>query len=224
MPSGPLRNGESRTFPIGNRRLIAYTPARMFTGIIEKSARVIGVIGGPKFVRLTVAVDWTDVRLGESVAVNGVCLTVAEFTPGALHFDVVLETLNKTNLGIVKSGDEVHVERSLRVGDRVDGHFVQGHVDGVATLLDQTSDEREWRLTCRCQPALSKFLAPKGSIALDGVSLTIAAVKDDEFQVVLIPTTVTLTALTRRPVGWPFNIEADIISKTVVSWLERQRA
>jgi riboflavin synthase len=195
----------------------------MFTGIIEKSARVIGVIGGPKFVRLTVAADWADVRLGESVAVNGVCLTVAEFAPGELHFDVVMETLNKTNLSIIKSGDEVHVERSLRVGDRIDGHFVQGHVDGVAALLEQTSDEREWRLKCRCPPALSKFLAPKGSIALDGVSLTIAAVNGDEFEVALIPTTITLTALTRRPIGWPFNVEADIISKTVVSWLERQR-
>jgi riboflavin synthase len=196
----------------------------MFTGIVEKSARVIGVIGGPKFVRLTLAVDWSDVRLGESVAVNGVCLTVAEFAPGELHFDVVMETLNKTNLSIIKSGDEVHVERSLRVGDRIDGHFVQGHVDGIATLLDQRSDEREWRLRCQCPPVLAGFLVPKGSVALDGVSLTIAAVSGTEFEVALIPTTVTLTALARRPIGWPFNLEADIISKTVVSWLERQRA
>jgi riboflavin synthase len=195
----------------------------MFTGIVEKSARIIGVIGAPKFVRLTIAVDWTDVRLGESVAVNGVCLTVAEFTPGQLHFDVVMETLNKTNLSILKSGDEVHVERSLRAGDRIDGHFVQGHVDGVATLLEQRSDDREWRLRCQCPPALAGFLVPKGSVALDGVSLTIAAVSGNEFEVALIPTTVTLTALARRPVGWPFNLEADIISKTVVSWLERQR-
>jgi riboflavin synthase len=195
----------------------------MFTGIVEKSARVIGVIGGPKFVRLTLAADWDDSRLGESVAVNGVCLTVAELAPGQLHFDVVSETLSKTNLGIVKPGDEVHVERSLRAGDRIDGHFVQGHVDGTATLLEQRSNEREWRLVCRCPPGLSKFLAPKGSVALDGVSLTVAAVDGDDFEVALVPTTVTLTALARRPVGWPFNLEADIISKTVVSWLERRQ-
>ena len=215
-------NAESETFPIGNARGIAYTSEHMFTGIVEKSARVIGVIGGPKFVRLTLAADWNDVRLGESVAVNGVCLTVAGQPPGELHFDVVTETLRKTNLGIVKAGDEVHVERSMRVGDRVDGHFVLGHVDGVATLVEQRSDEREWRLVCRCQPTVSKFLAPQGSIALDGVSLTVAAVNGDDFEVALIPTTVTLTALARRPVGWPFNLEADIISKTVVSWLERR--
>ena len=195
----------------------------MFTGIVEKSARAIGVVGGPKFVRLTLASDWTDVRIGESVAVNGVCLTVAELAPRELHFDVVTETLGKTNLGLVKAGDEVHVERSLRAGDRIDGHFVQGHVDGVATLLEQRSNEKEWRLVCRCPPALSKFLAPKGSVALDGVSLTIAAVNGDDFEVALIPTTVTLTALARRPVGWPFNLETDIISKTVVSWLERRQ-
>jgi riboflavin synthase len=196
----------------------------MFTGIVEKSARVLGVVGGPKFSRLVIAADWDDVRLGESVAVNGVCLTVAEQSPGQLDFDVVQETLRRTNLGLLQKGDEAHVERSLRVGDRLDGHFVQGHIDGTAQLLEQRSDDREWRLRCQCPPDLVKFLAPKGSVCLDGVSLTLAAVDGDQFEVALIPTTVNLTALARRPVGWPFNLETDIISKTVVSWLERQRA
>ena len=195
----------------------------MFTGIVERSARVLGVVGGPKFSRLVIAADWTDVKLGERVAVNGVCLTVAEQSPGQLDFDVVQETLRRTNLGLLRKGDEAHVERSLRVGDRLDGHFVQGHVDGTAQLLEQRSDEREWRLRCQCPPYLSKFLAPKGSVCLDGVSLTLAAVDGNEFEVALIPTTVNLTALARRPVGWPFNLETDIISKTIVSWLERQR-
>ena len=194
----------------------------MFTGIVEKAVKVVAVADGPKFRRLTLAADWPDVRLGESVAVNGVCLTVAEIAPGELHFDVVTETLGKTNLGLVKAGDEVHVDRSLRAGDRIDGHFVQGHVDGVATLLEQRSDEKEWRLVCRCPPALSKFLAPKGSVALDGVSLTIAAVNGDDFEVALIPTTLSRTTLGDRAVGWPFNFEADVIAKTVVSWLERR--
>ena len=196
----------------------------MFTGIVEKTARVIGVVPGPKFNRLNLAADWDDVRVGESVAVNGVCLTVAELSPGQLSFDVVQETLRHTNLGLLAAGDEAHVERSLRVGDRLDGHFVQGHVDGTAQLLEMRSDEREWRLRCQCPPDLAKFLSPKGSVCLDGVSLTLAAVTGNEFEVALIPTTVTLTALARRPVGWPFNLETDIISKTVVSWLERQRA
>lgn len=195
----------------------------MFTGIVEKSARIIGVVGGPKFTRLNVATDWTDVRLGESIAVNGACLTVAEVSPGELCFDVVQETLARTNLGLLRAGDAVHVERALRVGDRLDGHFVQGHVDGTAKLLEQRSDEKEWRLRCQCPPDLAKFLSPKGSVCLDGVSLTLAAVEGVEFEVALIPTTVSLTALANRPVGWPFNLETDIISKTIVSWLERQQ-
>ena len=195
----------------------------MFTGIIEKTARVIGVSAGPKFVRLVLAADWPDVRLGESVAVNGVCLTVAEIAPGELMFDVVQETLRRTNLGLLKAGDEVHVERSLRAGDRIDGHFVQGHVDGPATLVEQVSNEREWRLKCKAAPDLAKFLAPKGSVCLDGVSLTVASLHGDEFEVALIPTTVAITHLARRPIGWPFNFEADIISKTVVAHLERRQ-
>jgi riboflavin synthase len=196
----------------------------MFTGIVEKTVRVIGVADGPKFNRLTLAVDWDDVKVGDSVAVNGVCLTVAERAPGQLAFDVVQETLRRTNLKLLQGGGEVHVERSLRVGDRIDGHFVQGHVDGTALLLEQLTDDREWRLRCQVPPELAVYLVPKGSVCLDGVSLTLAAVRGNEFEVALIPTTVSLTALARRSPGWPFNIETDVISKTVVAWLERQRA
>ena len=196
----------------------------MFTGIVEKTVRVIGVADGPKFKRVTLATSWDDVKDGESVAVNGVCLTVAQRSPGELGFDVVQETLDKTNLKLLGPGDDVHVERSLRVGDRIDGHFVQGHVDGTALLVEQTSDDKEWRLRCQAPPHLARFLVPKGSVCLDGVSLTLASVRDNEFEVALIPTTVNLTALARRSPGWPYNLEADVISKTVVSWLERQRA
>jgi riboflavin synthase len=196
----------------------------MFTGIVEKTVRVIGAVAGPRFRRLTLAADWPDVRDGESVAVNGVCLTVAGRSPGELAFDVVKETLDKTNLGQLQSGDEVHVERSLRAGDRIDGHFVQGHADGVAMLVEQVADENEWRLTLEPPRDLMKFVVPKGSVTLDGVSLTIASVGPATFDVALIPTTVNLTALARRPLGWRYNFEADVLSKTVVSWLERQKA
>ena len=196
----------------------------MFTGIVEKTVRVIGAVAGPKFRRLTLAADWPDVRDGESVAVNGVCLTVAGRSPGELAFDVVKETLDKTNLGQLQSGDEVHVERSLRVGDRIDGHFVQGHADGVAMLVEQVADESEWRLTLEPPRDLMKFVVPKGSVTLDGVSLTVASLGPATFDVALIPTTVNLTALARRPLGWRYNFEADVLSKTVVSWLERHRA
>ena len=195
----------------------------MFTGIVEKTVRAIGVADGPKFRRLTLPLDWPDVKLGESISVNGVCLTVAEHADGRVGFDVVQETSNKTNLNVVRGGDEVHVERALRVGDRIDGHFVQGHVDGTALLIEQVSDEKEWRLRCQVAPELARFLVPKGSVCLDGVSLTVASVRGNEFEVALIPTTVNLTTLARRAPGWRYNVEADVISKTVVSWLERQR-
>jgi riboflavin synthase len=195
----------------------------MFTGIVEKTVAVAGVTDGPKFRRLTLATGWDDVRLGESVAVNGVCLTIAELmTPGQSQFNVVEETLQKTNLGTLRTGDRVHVERALKVGDRIDGHFVQGHVDGPATLIDRVSDEREWRLRCRLDPGLAKFLAPKGSVAIDGVSLTVAKVDGHEFEVALIPTTISLTALGQRELGWNFNFEADILGKQIVHWLEQR--
>lgn len=192
----------------------------MFTGIIEKTSRVIGVTDGPMFRRLTVAVDWEDLRLGESIAVNGTCLTIAEMQPGSVSFDVIRETLDKTNLGQVTSGDEVHLERALRAGDRFDGHFVQGHVDGTGELVSQLANDEEWRLRIRVPRNLAKYLAPKGSITVDGVSLTIAAVEDTEFEVALIPTTLQRTTLGHRQPGWRFNIECDIISKQIVYWLE----
>ena len=195
----------------------------MFTGIVEKSVKVVAAADGPKFVRLTLATDWDDVKLGESVAVNGVCLTVAEIMPRGIGFDVIAETLARTNLGLLKPGDDAHVERALRVGDRVDGHFVQGHVDGPATLVSQVADEREWRLTVRPPTELMKYVTPKGSVALDGVSLTVATVHDATFEVALIPTTVNLTTLAARATGWPYNLETDVISKTVIHYLEQQR-
>jgi riboflavin synthase len=194
----------------------------MFTGIIEKTVRVIGVADGPKFRRLTLAASWPDVRGGESVAVNGCCLTVAEITPGELGFDVIDETLSKTNLGLLKAGDEVHVERALRVGDRLDGHFVQGHVDGTAPLVGRIDSETETRLRIQAPPQLAKYVMPKGSVAIDGVSLTVAAIDGPFFEVALIPTTLRITTLGRRMVGWPFNIETDVLSKTIVTHLERQ--
>ena len=196
----------------------------MFTGIIEHTVRVIGVADGPAFRRLTLAQphDWTDVKLGQSIAVNGVCLTVAEMPDRELGFDAVPETLSKTNLSILTNGDEVHVERSLRVGDRIDGHFVQGHVDGVAILLEQSGGDDETRLAIEAPDHLLKYLAPKGSVALDGVSLTIASIRGNIFEVALIPTTMKFTTLARRPLGWRYNLETDVLSKTIVSWLERR--
>jgi len=197
----------------------------MFTGIIERTAKVIGVAKGPAFLRLTLTDHWGDVTDGESIAVNGVCLTVAERAAGELGFDVVPETLSKTNLALVGEGDSVHVERALRVGDRISGHFVQGHIDGTASLVEQVTDAAGgWRVTLRAPDELADYLTPKGSVTLDGVSLTIASVSGNQFQVALIPTTLQITLLGQRPVGWPCNLETDVLTKSVVTWLRNHRA
>jgi riboflavin synthase len=193
----------------------------MFTGIVEKTLAVAAIQDHPKGRRLTLKSDWTDLRRGESIAVNGCCLTVAEFDSASIRFDVVKETLDRTNLGAIRIGDLVNAERALKIGDRLDGHWVQGHIDGTAVLLDAKSTAEESRLRLRAPAELAKYLIPKGSVTLDGVSLTIAAIEGDVFEVALIPTTLQKTTLGGKSAGWPFNFEADILSKTVVNWLER---
>jgi riboflavin synthase len=192
----------------------------MFTGIVEKTATIAEVSDAMHFRRLALAVNIPDVRMGESIAVNGCCLTVAEISPGKISFDVVKETLDRTNLGLLTPGNQVNLERSLKVGDRLDGHFVQGHVDGRAVLTHIKSGNEEWRFTVEAPFDLARYIVPKGSVTLDGVSLTIAAVRGNVFEVVLIPTTLRLTTLGQIAAGWPLNFEADILCKTMVSWLE----
>jgi riboflavin synthase len=196
----------------------------MFSGIVEKSVEVLAIVDGPKFRRLTLACDWDDIRHGESIAVNGVCLTIAAISPGRIGFDAIAETLAKTNLGLIAAGDKVHVERALRASDRIDGHFVQGHVDGTARLVENIASESEWRLVIEPPDDLMKYIVPKGSVSIDGVSLTVAAIRGKLFEVALIPTTVAITQLASHPVGWPYNLETDVISKTIVAYLERREA
>lgn len=196
----------------------------MFTGIIHKTSKVVDVSDGPGHRRITLAPVAADHVLGESIAVNGVCLTVAAIdADGSLAFDVIRETLDKTNLGQVRVGDDVHTERSLRVGDPVDGHFVQGHVDATGKLLMLAAPPGETRLRIEAPAELSKYLVPKGSIALDGVSLTLASVEKNTFEVALIPTTLQLTLLGKKQEGYSFNLEFDQMAKTIISYLERIR-
>jgi riboflavin synthase len=182
----------------------AFCPVRgtlvgMFTGIIEKTVPVVSVADGPMFRRLVIDGNWPDLGHGESIAVNGVCLTIASIDGAHVGFDVIKETLDKTNLGTLKSGDRVNVERALRVGDRIDGHFVQGHVDGTARLAYVVSNPNEFRLGLETPPELARYFVAKGSVSIDGVSLTIAAMKKGVFEVALIPTTLSLTTLGDRP-------------------------
>ncbi len=195
----------------------------MFTGIVERTIKVLAVSDITSGRRIMLENPWTDVLQGQSIAINGCCLTVAGMEAGRLQFDAIRETLDKTNLGLLQASELVNVERSLRIGDRLDGHFVQGHVDGRATLLAIQKNPQETRLSIRCPHELSKYLIPKGSVTLDGVSLTLAAVRDEIFEVAMIPTTLSLTTLDKKDVGWEFNLEADMLNKTVISWLERQK-
>jgi riboflavin synthase len=195
----------------------------MFTGIVEKTVLVVAVVDGPKFRRITIVSDWPDVGHGESIALNGVCLTIAELGQGVIGFDVIAETLAKSNLGLLQAGSRVNVERAMQVGDRIDGHFVQGHVDGTGRLVERIANESEWRLIVEPPAQMRKYLIPKGSVAIDGVSLTVAKLNPTTFEVALIPTTLNLTELGNVPLGWPFNIEADMLSKTIVGWLENQK-
>ena len=197
----------------------------MFTGIIERPAEVIEVTDHPGCRRLTIASLWTTapsadaVRLGESIAVAGVCLTVAGLGDGRVSFDVIAETLDKTALGTLTAGRKVNVERAMRIDGRIDGHFVQGHIDGTGVVLDNWERAGEWRLRIAPPAELIDYLTPKGSITIDGVSLTLARVDCEFFEVALIPTTLGLTTLGALSPGDRVNLEADVISKTVVNFM-----
>ncbi len=196
----------------------------MFTGIVESSGTVTAVSNAPGGRRLAVDVGAmaAECALGASVAVSGVCLTVAAARPPVLEFDVITETLEKSTLGRLAVGGRVNLERSLRVGDRLDGHFVQGHVDGRATVVRVTRSAKEWVVALRAEAHLRPCIVPKGSITIDGVSLTVAAVEADSFSVALIPTTLERTTLGALAAGDVVNIESDIVARTVVHWLEQR--
>lgn len=194
----------------------------MFTGIIEITVPISLVeLAGPNK-RLTLPCPWQDAAAGQSIAVNGCCLTISSIHGGQMSFDVVPETLEHTHLGQLNAGEWVQLEQSLKAGDRLDGHIVQGHIDGVAPLLAKQDDGEGCRLTIATPPNMKDFIVAKGSVAVDGVSLTIAAARTDAFETALIPTTLERTALGKRPVGWMFNLESDILARTVVAWLERR--
>ena len=197
----------------------------MFTGIVETTGIIAATRPAPGGRRLRVDVPWaTECVLGASVCVSGSCLTVTAIADGALEFDVITETVDRTTLGARRVGDRVNLERSLRVGDRIDGHFVQGHVDGTARVEQIDATSKEWVTWFEPDADLLPSIIPKGSVAIDGVSLTIAAVKSDRFSVALIPTTLELTTLPSLKVGDRVNIETDIIARTIVHHLSTSQA
>lgn len=192
--------------------------ASLFTGIVESLGTIIrsDAVAGGRRLRIDVGPIARECALGASVCVSGVCLTVAAVDGTTLDFDVVTETLDRTTLGKKSMGDLVNLERSLRVGDRLDGHFVQGHVDGTAVVDRVVASTAEHVIRFRPDECVTPYIVPKGSVAIDGVSLTIANTSGGWFSVALIPTTLEHTTLSRLKVGDQVNIESDIITRTVV--------
>ncbi len=195
----------------------------MFTGIVQGMARVERLDASSAGARLTLHLGPLADGLsdGASVAVSGACLTVCEPRDGRCTFDVIYETLARTNLGELRPGDAVNIERSLRAGDPLDGHFLQGHVDGLARVTDIGREAGEYRLWLAADEPVLRYIVPKGSVALDGVSLTIADLLDDRFSVALIPTTLERTTLGRRRPGDRLNVETDMIVRSIARLLER---
>ena len=195
----------------------------MFTGIIER----VGVIAhtrqtaGGRRLCIRVGPSAAECALGDSICVNGVCLTVASRSADLLEFDVIRETLDKTTLGRLRAGRRVNIERSLRLGDRLDGHFVQGHVDGAASVDRVLASPHEHVVWLRPQPHLTPYIVAKGSIAIDGVSLTIAETTGGTFSVALIPSTLERTTLGELHPGDRVNLETDIITRTIVHRLDQ---
>jgi riboflavin synthase len=189
----------------------------MFTGIVEELGTIERVQDQDDAVRLTIRAQTVldDVRQGDSIAVNGCCLTVAEKTAGTWTADVMQETLDQTSLRGARAGDRVNLERAVTPTTRLGGHIVQGHVDGVGEILSRTPSEHWEVAEVSMPPTLAKYVVDKGSITVDGVSLTVVVAGDDRFTVSLIPETLARTTLGHRRPGDRVNLETDVIARHV---------
>ncbi|MGV3724111.1 MAG: riboflavin synthase [Actinomycetota bacterium] len=198
----------------------------MFTGIIETSGEVLAIDVREDGARLQIGAPSiaAEARLGDSVAVNGVCLTVVDHQNDALAFDAVNETLSRTNLGALEPGHRVNLERPLRATGRFDGHIVQGHVDGVARLVFVIEEGNARRLRFEVPAELARYVVAKGSVALDGVSLTVAGAGEDWLEVVIIPHTWEVTSLGFKNPGESVNVEVDVLAKYVERLLLKRPA
>lgn len=189
----------------------------MFTGLVEE----VGTLADREFVGLGARLRIACVRvaegltLGDSVSVNGACLTVVAFDLHGFAVDCVAETLNRTALGRTPVGDRVNLERALRIGDRLGGHMVQGHIDGTGTITSMESDGHGTRMRVALPTGLRRFIVEKGSVAIEGVSLTIAERHDDGLSVALVPHTMAHTTLDAGAVGRDVNVEVDVVAKYV---------
>ncbi len=199
----------------------------MFTGIVQTRGRLESLQRNDFGARLTVSRNGLSgpINHGDSICVSGVCLTAVAIDERSLGFDVIAETLAVTKLGELREGDAVNLEPALTLSQPLGGHFVQGHIDGVGEVVRVVDDPEQWRTTVRPPADFGKYLSPKGSVTVDGVSLTLAALNGDgTFDLALIPETLERTTLGQTREGERVNLEADILTKTVVRWLEQRAA
>jgi riboflavin synthase len=191
----------------------------MYTGIVEELGEVVGVERLADAARITVRgpLVTSDAGLGDSLSINGVCLTVTGTQDGTFTADVMLETLNRSSLGDLRPGSPVNLERPMRIDGRLGGHMVQGHVDGTGTILSRRPGERWDVVRISLPTSLARYVVEKGSIGVDGISLTVVATGEDPawFDVSLIPETLSRTTLGRKQPGDPVNLEVDVIAKYV---------
>ncbi|WP_258109693.1 riboflavin synthase [Alicyclobacillus sp. SP_1] len=193
----------------------------MFTGLVEELARVedIRTSAAGSTIQLAAAVVLADVHVGDSIAVNGVCLTVVRHDAHSFVVEAVPETMRRTTLGSLRRGDAVHVERAVAVGGRLGGHMVSGHVDGLGTVVFARQDGTAVVLSIAADESLLRYVVEKGSICVDGVSLTVMDVKDGQFQVSVIPHTGQVTLLGSATPGRQVNLECDVLAKYAEKWM-----
>lgn len=189
----------------------------MFTGIVEEIGTIIGIKKGEKSSRLNIKAKKVleGTNLGDSICTNGVCLTVANISSNHFEADVMSETLAKSNLGILKIGNKVNLERALRLKDRLGGHIVSGHIDGIGQIVSIDRDDNAVWITIKAQENILKYIVYKGSISIDGISLTVAYVDNSVFKVSIIPHTGENTILLNKNIGETVNLECDVIGKYV---------
>jgi riboflavin synthase alpha subunit len=195
----------------------------VFTGIVREIGRVVSAAGGDDGLRLVVEAGATasDTAVGDSIAVNGVCLTAESLEDGRLAFHAVPETLRRTTLGSLAVGDDVNLEPALRAGEPMGGHVVQGHVDGIGSVQSVEAEGEGLRVFVAAPPELLRYLVEKGSVTVEGVSLTVAELADDAFAVALVPHTLDATTLGRVVPGRRVNVEVDVLAKYVERLLPR---
>ena len=194
----------------------------MFTGLVEEIGRVQAIVKSTKSARITIKASKVleEVKLGDSISTNGVCLTVTEFSHNSFSVDVMAETMRRSNLHRLSPGDEVNLERALRVGDRLGGHIVSGHIDGVGTITNYEDEDNAVWVTIATEPEVLRYIVQKGSIAIDGISLTVAYVDETVFKVSIIPHTKEVTTLLRRKIGDVVNLECDMVGKYIEKMLK----